>query len=70
MPNDELPQRIPFTGPPVRNWAAPGDLVELFANALNQWKTAESPPYEITDPLNSTRLSTDEIDREVLRWIT
>jgi len=43
MPNNKLPQRDPFTGPPVGNWAAPADLVELFANALNEWKTTESP---------------------------
>lgn len=70
MPNNELPQRNPFTGPPVGDWAASVDLVELFANALNEWKTAESQPCTVAKPLTLTSLSTDQVDEEVFRWLT
>ncbi|MFQ6327157.1 hypothetical protein ACLMAL_13595 [Nocardia sp. CWNU-33] len=41
MPNSELPQRDPFTGPPTAYVGATAELVERFAYALRQW--AEQP---------------------------
>lgn len=37
MPNSKLPQRDPFVGPPRTYSGAPGDVVELFADAVRQW---------------------------------
>ncbi|MFD0361363.1 hypothetical protein ACFQZZ_07880 [Nocardia sp. GCM10030253] len=37
MPNNALPQRDPFTGPPTTYVGAPVDVVESFAIALREW---------------------------------
>ncbi|MGY4098016.1 hypothetical protein ACW2Q0_00385 [Nocardia sp. R16R-3T] len=36
-----LPQRDPFIGPPGTYSGAPGDVVELFANAVREWAHSE-----------------------------
>ncbi|MET8874146.1 hypothetical protein [Nocardia sp. NPDC004604] len=43
MPKHELPQRIPIIGPPAPYTGATVDVVELFADALREWSTAEQP---------------------------
>ncbi|MEV4129520.1 hypothetical protein [Nocardia sp. NPDC049707] len=35
--NSQLPQRDPFLGPPGTYSGAPGDVVELFAEAVREW---------------------------------
>ncbi|WP_433527121.1 hypothetical protein ACQPZ2_21095 [Nocardia pseudovaccinii] len=37
MPKRELPQRDPFTGPPVAYSGAPPELVEQVALAVREW---------------------------------
>ncbi|MET8874764.1 hypothetical protein [Nocardia sp. NPDC004604] len=49
MPNSKLPQRDPFVGPPGTYNGAPGDVVELFADAIRQWAhqpATEQQPHE------------------------
>lgn len=36
-PSSQLPQRDPFVGPPGTYSGAPGDVVELFAEAVRAW---------------------------------
>lgn len=42
MPNNELPQRDPLTGPPRAYTGPPAEVVECFAAAVREW--AEQPP--------------------------
>ncbi|MFQ6397164.1 hypothetical protein ACLMAJ_27345 [Nocardia sp. KC 131] len=37
MPKSELPQRVPFAGPPTSYVGATADVVETFASALREW---------------------------------
>lgn len=37
MPRRELPQRDPFIGPPAIYRGAPADVVERFADAIQEW---------------------------------
>ncbi|MGW4772079.1 hypothetical protein ACWEO2_29085 [Nocardia sp. NPDC004278] len=46
MSKHVLPQRDPFTGPPVPYTGATVDVVELFADALREWSTTEPPRTE------------------------
>jgi hypothetical protein len=39
MPNNELPQRDPFTGPPIPSPPAPLDVIEHIRDALIAWDT-------------------------------
>ena len=43
MPNNELPQRFPFTGPPSNYPGAPADVVERFADAVREWAHHAAP---------------------------
>ena len=43
MPNNELPQRDPFTGPPTAYAGASADVVEDFAYALREWADEPTP---------------------------
>jgi len=43
MPNNELPQRDPFTGPPVPYPLAPVDVIEHMRDALIAWDTEPVP---------------------------
>lgn len=37
MPNNELPQRVPFIGPPGTYTGTPAEIVERFAVAVQEW---------------------------------
>lgn len=42
----QLPQRDPFVGPPGTYCGAPGDVVELFADAVREWARLPAPEHE------------------------
>ncbi|WP_330250483.1 hypothetical protein OG874_30200 [Nocardia sp. NBC_00565] len=69
MPNRELPQRDPFTGPPATYSGAQPDLVEQFAVAVRGWAsppaTAEPSRCRGVDAPGTGRTNRDRHDQEV-----
>ncbi len=44
MPNNGLPQRNPFVGPPAALAVdVPADVVQRYLNALHEWQPEQTP---------------------------
>ncbi|WP_329405797.1 hypothetical protein OG563_29105 [Nocardia vinacea] len=65
-----LPQRDPFVGPPGTYCGAPGDVVEVLAEAVREWADRPAPTDPTAKPCPRCTFEDAEPDTGICRYCT